>query len=141
MKKFIAFVALASILAIGLLAGCSSTGSGSAKLGDDGTASFSGKTLTIKLPSNETTGYTWSYEVSGDILKNTADKYEVDASAGSMTGVGGTQTYEFEGTGAGKATVTLTYARSWEKTESDQTCSVTVEADANGNITNLSAEG
>ena len=140
-KKLIAFVAVASLLAIGLLAGCScSSNTGGTNLGD-GKATFEGKTLTITLPSNETTGYTWSYSIDGDTIKNTVDKYEADATAKNVSGAGGTQTYEFEGTGQGKATITLTYARSWEQTDSDLKYEATVETDSSGKITSLNTVG
>jgi len=69
----------------------------------------------IALPSNPTTGYSWTARVSGAAVSNGGSAYQAHPAAAGMTGAGGQQIFEFEAEGAGTATVTFTYARPWEK--------------------------
>ncbi len=80
-----------------------------------------GKVVSFCFDSNPTTGYDWTAEKEGDCVIMTRDKYEQKPSEPGMAGVGGYQYYDFTAVKAGTATVTFTYARSWETTDSDIT--------------------
>ena len=71
--------------------------------------------FTITLPSNPTTGYKWrlANRLDAGILKCLGSKY--NAPTGNLVGQGGTETWNFQAVGKGKATITLEYARPWEK--------------------------
>ena len=75
--------------------------------------------VTFCLDSNPTTGYNWTAVLDGDCVELTRDEYKQHESAPNMGGVGGYQYYDFTAVKAGTATVTFTYARSWETTDSD----------------------
>jgi inhibitor of cysteine peptidase len=73
---------------------------------------YVGDTLTIKLSSNPSTGYSWGQpEVSHLQLTST------DSEPGSSKRVGepGFETFSFKATEAGESTLTLTYFRPFEK--------------------------
>ncbi len=68
----------------------------------------------LALPANPTTGFTWQLAKPLDpnlMLAETSYTPE----EGRIVGAGGTQYWRFEGISPGTATITLNYARSWEK--------------------------
>jgi inhibitor of cysteine peptidase len=69
----------------------------------------------IALDSNPTTGYQWQLAKVSDqnILQLVETEYK--ASESRLVGAGGKQILTFRALKEGKATVTLEYARSWEK--------------------------
>lgn len=74
-----------------------------------------GEPFAIELSSNPTTGYHWSVQTAPD--PNVA-KYQTSDYVASQTGLlgsGGKEYLIFESTGVGKTTVTLKYARDFEK--------------------------
>lgn len=85
-----------------------------------------GKTITVTVDENVTTGYEWSIKVDGD--KKSVKTSFVDAKIeikdkktdGQTTqplicGAGVKKTLEVKGLAPGKATITMTYARPFEK--------------------------
>ena len=80
-----------------------------------------GKVVSFCFDSNPTTGYDWTAKTEGDCVIMTRDEYEQKPSEPGMAGVGGYQYYDFTAVKPGTATVTFTYARSWETTDSDIT--------------------
>mgnify|MGYP001157997724 FL=1 len=71
--------------------------------------------LVVRLQSNPSTGYGWSYSVSGDdVLRLDSVSGEAPAPNG-MVGVPGEQVWSFRAQGSGRAVLTYVYARSWEK--------------------------
>lgn len=73
-----------------------------------------GNDFLIALPSNPTTGFSWSARVSGSAVSSEGSAYQAHPSGGAM-GAGGQQIFSLEAERAGSATVTFTYARPWEK--------------------------
>ena len=78
-----------------------------------------GDLLVFRLPSNRSTGYSWSVATStrcrcllGQVGKA---GYELPKSAKGLVGVGGTEVWKFRALGAGSLTITFAYARPWEK--------------------------
>src|SRR5574343_1676333 len=71
--------------------------------------------LVVRLQSNPSTGYGWSYTVSGDeVLRLDSVSGEAPAPNG-MVGVAGEQVWSFRAQGSGRAVLTYVYARAWEK--------------------------
>lgn len=76
--------------------------------------------LNFSLPSNPSTGFSWSYGFSvPDVLLLTSEEYIADPAAEGIVGAGGKWTARFEPafTSAGFVDLTLRYARSWEDAE------------------------
>ena len=71
---------------------------------------------------NPTTGYEWTFQIDGSAVQPDGDEF-VPASDGAQpkTGEGGVHTFNFKADGSGEATLTFTYARSWEASDSDKT--------------------
>lgn len=76
-----------------------------------------GQTLSIRLPSNATTGYRWQVaETYADILTPGAPFGDeiTDPHAPGMVGVGGQTVWMFQAARPGTATLSFAYGRSWE---------------------------
>jgi len=74
-----------------------------------------GKQFIITLDSNPTTGYEWQADFDESLLKLVQDEFKPAKTEPGMTGVGGKQSFTFQGVKKGKPEVTLTYKRSWEE--------------------------
>lgn len=76
-----------------------------------------GDLLVFRLPSNKSTGYSWSVATSTRCLLGQVGEagYELPKSAKGLVGVGGTEVWKFRALGAGSLTITFAYARPWEK--------------------------
>ncbi|MBU3667373.1 MAG: hypothetical protein FGM53_02405 [Rhodocyclaceae bacterium] len=71
--------------------------------------------LVVRLPTNPSTGYVWSYVLAGDdVLHLESVSGEAPAPDG-MVGVPGLEVWSFRAQGAGSAVLTYVYARPWEK--------------------------
>ena len=75
----------------------------------------------VKLDANPTTGYEWTFQIDGSAVQPDGDEF-VPASDGAQpkTGEGGVHTFNFKADGSGEVTLTFTYARSWEASDSDK---------------------
>ena len=74
-----------------------------------------GDLLTVSLPSNRTTGYCWSpsFSTGGILATKGAGAYFQDRPG--RVGSGGTEKWTFRAVKPGTTTLTLCYARPWEK--------------------------
>lgn len=71
--------------------------------------------LVVRLPTNPSTGYVWTYAVAGDdVLRLDTVTGEAPAADG-MVGVPGIEVWSFRAQGTGRAVLTYIYARPWEK--------------------------
>ena len=138
-KKLLACLsaALLAVVVMGLSA-CGNTGSTASKL-SFGSIGSSGKTLTLELESNGSTGYEWTSAIEGEGIELAGQSVKEGSDSGDTVGAGGTTTFTYEGTGAGVSTITLTYQRPWETTDSDREVSVKVVTDASGAVTGYQA--
>lgn len=76
-----------------------------------------GESLVLTLESNPTTGYSWQLvEVDATVLKPKGEP-EFKPSSGSegLAGAGGEEVFRFDAAGSGTTTLSLAYARPWEK--------------------------
>jgi inhibitor of cysteine peptidase len=76
-----------------------------------------GDLLVFRLPSNPSTGYSWSVAASkpGLLLQQGEAACEIPKSAKGRVGAGGTEVWRFRAVRAGTLTLTFSYARVWEK--------------------------
>ena len=75
-----------------------------------------GDSFVIKLKSNPTTGYSWSYiDDESGILKKVSNEYEQDKTNGNLIGSGGTELWTFKAIKKGGIILKFHYARPWEK--------------------------
>jgi Predicted secreted protein len=82
-----------------------------------------GKTFTIVLPENPTTGYTWFWAVGDEVAKRTVEliRKEFLAKQPIMAGSGGTVKFTFKAMHKGTTPIVLTLKRIWEmNSDSDQ---------------------
>ncbi len=73
-----------------------------------------GRTFEIVLPSNPTTGYSWTLlSDQPNVVENQSHQYVADASG--RVGVGGRTTWTLKARSHGEAILTFTYQRPWEE--------------------------
>jgi inhibitor of cysteine peptidase len=103
MKKLVQLTGMLLVICI-VLTGCSN-GKVYGKDDTDITVD-AGKTFTIKLEENPTTGYTWEYEISDEnVVALDKDDYSPDDKTGQLTGSGGVKSYIFRALKAGAAEI------------------------------------
>jgi inhibitor of cysteine peptidase len=109
---------LSIVLAAGLalvVAGCAQSGSGTHGEDDDGAdvTLKVGDQFVVELPSNPTTGFSWTVAESGPLTQVGEAKYQSEAEEG-VVGAGGIDAFTFKAERTGSGTLTLEYRRSWE---------------------------
>ena len=75
-----------------------------------------GQTITVSLPSNPTTGYSWS--LCSKNTRNTIvgiEELPYEAAQTGLMGAGGTQSWRITGKKRGSAHIKFEYKRPWEK--------------------------
>ncbi len=89
-----------------------------------------GEEFEVVLESNPTTGYQWQLAdpAMGGIVALVSSTYRPDPAPPGMVGSGGKEHWVFRGLKPGETTVSLVYARPWEKDAPDtsETFRVTV---------------
>lgn len=88
-----------------------------------------GQQIIVKLPSNQTTGYSWSTATLGGLEQVGKATYKASETT-AVVGSGGTQSFTFSGRHQGSGQLTLEYRRPWEKgTPAAQTWTVVVSVE------------
>jgi inhibitor of cysteine peptidase len=72
-----------------------------------------GDKIYIKLCSNPTTGFEWSYEMSGDDAVKEED-HDFESPEGDVPGAAGQETWTFEATEKGTTVINMEYSQPWE---------------------------
>ena len=72
-----------------------------------------GDKLYIELCSNPTTGFEWSYQMSGDTAVMEED-HDFDAPEGDVPGASGKETWTFEGVDKGATEIFMEYSQPWD---------------------------
>ncbi|MHB8106130.1 MAG: protease inhibitor I42 family protein [Candidatus Cryosericum sp.] len=86
-----------------------------------------GKTFTVPLDANMSTGYNWTQTTKDTSVVAYVDMaYVATASASQVVGGNGTVTFTFKAVGKGTTTIVFAYARPWEKVPPAQTRTITV---------------
>ena len=78
-----------------------------------------GEPFTIALPSNPTTGYTWTMDYDNVLLRAEDAQFEPSASNSIRLGAGGTSVFAFTPLLKGKTTIRFVYKRPWENIVAD----------------------
>ena len=76
-----------------------------------------GKTFSVSLESNPTTGYSWQAEFDPKYLQLISKEFVIDS---KLVGAGGVEKYKFLALKQGQVEVTMTYKRPWENQFEDQ---------------------
>ncbi|MFC1912439.1 protease inhibitor I42 family protein [Chloroflexota bacterium] len=72
-----------------------------------------GDKLYIELCSNPTTGFEWSYQMSGDTTVKEED-HDFDAPEGNVPGASGKESWTFEGVDKGTTEIFMEYSQPWD---------------------------
>ncbi len=125
-------LATALALAMVFVAACTATPSGPLELSakDDGSTQQVeiGQNVTLRLESNQTTGYRWA--IDGSLPEQLEQDGEPEYKAESgMVGAGGVETWKFKVVKGGSGELNMKYWRSFEPTaEPAETFSATLES-------------
>jgi inhibitor of cysteine peptidase len=87
-----------------------------------------GQQVVISLESNPTTGFGWHVlDLDEGVLTQVGEvEFTQDEEAEGLVGAGGIESLTFEAVAKGTTTLTLTYDRSWESVEPEQTFTLTI---------------
>ena len=72
-----------------------------------------GDKIYVDLCSNPTTGFEWSYEISGDQAVKEED-HDFQEPGSDLAGAPGTETWTFEATKKGTSVINMEYSQPWE---------------------------
>ncbi|MCP1102046.1 putative secreted protein [Aequitasia blattaphilus] len=130
MNKKVIVKVLLGICSVLLLTGC-----GKASQGDAGKEEIKKKAV-IELESNPTTGYTWSYQMTGDgkMVFKSEDFIEGRQGEDQIAGAPGRSRYVFEAEKAGQVSVVFEYKQDWEGGEKAYTVTYNFEVEKNLNV-------
>ena len=109
MKKKILFSILLVCL---LMVGCgkkSSTKQKEESNNNNTNVVTAGDSIDIKLDSNSSTGYSWTYDLSGDDVVTLTHSYEEGENCEGLDGCGGQEIFTVTATGAGEVEFNLSY--------------------------------
>jgi len=128
MKKRVLFVTVVVVLvAAATLTIVLLNASGRDKITGDTFETTVGRTFTIALDANPTTGFSWRQSIKDPtIVGYVSDAYNAEARDPQVVGGGGTHTFTFEALAKGTTTITLTYARPWESVPAAQSRTIAV---------------
>ena len=68
----------------------------------------------LYMPSNPTTGYSWTYEIEDPSIVSLRDEYFSQSMGSNLAGAGGTHWFHISGEQQGITSVTFRYLRPWE---------------------------
>ena len=68
----------------------------------------------LYMPSNPTTGYSWTYEIEDPSIVSLRDEYFSQSMGSNLAGAGGTHWFHISGDQPGNTSVTFRYLRPWE---------------------------
>ena len=74
-----------------------------------------GEAITLEIPENPTTGYSWEYSFSEDSTVLVIEDRYIPAEGNGMAGAGGVHFYKLKGIEEGDTVMTFRYRRPWEK--------------------------
>jgi inhibitor of cysteine peptidase len=101
---------VAAVVTVGLL-----KASGGDKVTGDTFETTVGKTFSITLDANPTTGYSWAQSIKDStVVAFVKNAYVAETRDPQVVGGGGTDTFTFKALAKGMTVISLRYARSWE---------------------------
>jgi inhibitor of cysteine peptidase len=78
-------------------------------------------TITVALPANLSTGYSWVPTATPAFLKQQGEPSYQQSGSPGLVGAGGTQMFQFKATDAGSGVLALEYRRPFETTATPET--------------------
>jgi len=72
-----------------------------------------GDKIYVKLCTNPTTGFEWSYEMSGDAAVKEED-HDFEGPESDVPGAPSKETWTFEGTAEGTTVINMSYSQPWD---------------------------
>ena len=127
MKRRMLVVVLAVVAVVVVVTLILTRASGGNKVTGDTFKTTVGKTFTIALDANATSGYNWNQTTKDtNVVAYVDNAYTATAANPQIIGGGGTDTFTFKAVGKGTTTITLAYARPWESVPPAQTRTITV---------------
>ena len=125
-RKMLAVVVTVVVVAVVVILVLTRASGGNKVTGDTFETTI-GKTFTIALDANATSGYNWSQTTKDtNVVAYVDNAYMAEAPDPQVAGGSGTDTFTFKAVGKGTTTITLAYARPWESVPPAQTRTVTV---------------
>lgn len=113
MKKLVTLTAL--IVAIAAVAIGAASFRGPWVMPDtDEVSEYVPNVVDLYLPSNPTTGYSWTYEIEDPSIVSLRDEYFSQSMGSDLVGAGGTHCFHISGEQPGITSVTFRYLRPWE---------------------------
>lgn len=79
-----------------------------------------GNSITVRLPENPTTGFTWNLSASPG-LQVVSDSYIPSDTTGKLIGSGGTHVWDISAQSVGTRTIQGVYMRPWEQATGNET--------------------
>lgn len=83
--------------------------------GDPALEVKAGRTVTVSLSSNPSTGYSWTWTNRANFRHVDTTGWSFDTGRPGVPGAGGTERWTFKGVSKGSDTVRMEYRRPWEK--------------------------
>jgi len=126
-KRMLAIVVIMVVVAAVAVTLVVTRASGVDKVIGDTFETTVGKTFTIALDANASTGYNWSQVTKNtNVVAYVDNAYMATAANPQIIGGSGTDTFTFKAVGKGTTTISLAYARPWESVPPAQTRTITV---------------
>lgn len=91
-------------------------------------------TVKVYLEGNITTGYSWSYELSNDLLVLLEENYVPVDTSNTRIGSGGTFIFTFKTSNAGDTKIDFKYSRPWDENSTIKEYSLDFSIDDDLNI-------
>ena len=127
MKRRMLVVVLAVVAVVVVVTLVLTRASGGNKVTGDTFKTTVGKTFTIALDANATTGYNWSQTTKDtNVVAYVDNAYTATAANPQIIGGSGAVTFTFKAVGKGTTTISFAYARPWESVPAAQTRTITV---------------
>lgn len=126
-KRILAVGVLVLMVVAAVVTGVMTRASGGDKIAGDTFETSVGRTFTLVLDANPTTGYSWSQTIKDtNVVTYVDNAYVATPRDPQVVGGGGTDTFTFKAVGKGTTTITLVYARPWESVPPAQTRTIVV---------------
>jgi inhibitor of cysteine peptidase len=111
MQRVLAWIAFTSITA----SACHSLNASGRGVSDPVLDVRVGRSVTVSLASNPSTGYGWAWTNRADVRHVDTTGRSFDSEKPGVPGAGGRERWTFKGLSKGSDTVRLEYRRPWEK--------------------------
>ncbi len=123
------------LVCILVLTGCGKKDNKKENNKNNNNSQTAGDAIDIKLDANSSTGYEWTYELTGDDAIVLANRYEEDKDCEGLDGCGGYEIFTVTATHPGHINLKLIYSRPWEENGDKLEANYDITIDGKLNIT------